>query len=54
VADQTLSSSEQRRAATFFEDPQRAQDFRTRDDAASEAAWRRYRDFADRARSRCG
>ncbi|SHI88810.1 arginine transporter [Wenxinia saemankumensis] len=53
VANDTLSGSEQRRAAQFFGDPQRAQDFRTRDDSASEAAWLRYRGFADRAEAIC-
>ena len=54
VADQELSRADQRRASSFFEDPQRAQDTRTRDDAGSEAFWRRYRTFADRAAASCG
>ena len=54
VADQSLSRSEQRRAAGFFSDPQRAQDTRQSDNASDEAFWRRYRAYADRAASVCG
>ncbi|SDE85246.1 arginine transporter [Limimaricola pyoseonensis] len=51
VADQSLSWGEQRRAAKFFDDPQRAQD--TRQENGSEAFWKRYRSFADRAEAIC-
>lgn len=51
AADSTLSGSEQRRAAKFFSDPQRAQDTRQQD--GQEAFWRRYRAFADRAEAIC-
>ncbi|SMY08791.1 arginine transporter [Flavimaricola marinus] len=54
VADQTLSSADQRRAATFFEDPDKAQETRTSDNASSEAFWDRYRAFSDSARQICG
>ncbi|GGL50986.1 hypothetical protein GCM10011392_01410 [Wenxinia marina] len=53
VANQTLSRADQRRAARFFDDPDEAQETRTRDDSATEAFWRRYRDFANRAESAC-
>lgn len=54
VADQTLSGSEQRRAAGFFEDPDKAQAARTSDNASTEAFWDRYRAFSDAARRSCG
>jgi hypothetical protein len=54
VANQSLSGSDQRKAATFFEDPQRAQDTRTSDNNRDEAFWDRYRAFADRAEATCG
>ena len=49
VANQTLSASDQRRAARFFDDPDRAQETRTSDSAGDEAFWLRYRAFADTA-----
>ena len=54
VANQTLSASDQRRAATFFEDPHLAQEARTADTPAMEAFWQRYRAFADTAERACG
>ncbi|MGZ9812226.1 hypothetical protein ACXN5S_17320 [Pseudoroseicyclus sp. H15] len=54
VANQSLSNSDQRRAATFFEDPQLAQEARTSDTPAMEAFWQRYRAFADSAERICG
>jgi hypothetical protein len=53
VANQTLTSAEQRRAAQFFREPQRAQDTRQSDRPGDEAFWRRYRAFADRAAAVC-
>ena len=54
VADQTLTGAEQRRAARFFDDPDRAQETRTSDRPADEEFWARYRAFADTARASCG
>ena len=54
VANQTLSRSDQARAASFFEDPDLAQETRTRDDARSEAFWDRYRAFSTAAERSCG
>lgn len=54
VASNSLSYSEQKRAATFFADPDLAQATRTRDDASSEAFWRRYKAFSERAAATCG
>jgi hypothetical protein len=54
AANETLSASDQRRAAGFFADPQEAQDTRQSDRAGDEAFWDRYQAFVQRARSRCG
>lgn len=53
VADQMLTRSDQRLAARFFKDPQRAQDVRQSDRADHEAFWKRYRDFGDSASKIC-
>lgn len=53
VADQTLSRGDQRRAARFFRDPQRAQDMRTSSRARDNAFWTRYRAFGSAAERRC-
>ncbi len=54
AANETLAAADQRRAATFFADPQRAHDTRFSDRPADDAFWDRYDAFVDRARSRCG
>lgn len=54
VANQSLSATDQRRAASFFAEPQAAQDTRQSDRASDEAFWTRYRAFADRAAASCG
>lgn len=54
VANQTLTGSEQRQAARFFDDPDRAQEVRTSDRPSDDAFWDRYRAFADTARVTCG
>ena len=54
AANARLSGAEQRRAAEFFADPQKAQDTRQSDNAGSERFWERYKDFAALARSMCG
>lgn len=53
VASQTLSAADQRRAAGFFSDPDRAQQTRQSDSASDEAFWLRYRAFSDRAATTC-
>ncbi|MEJ6403616.1 arginine transporter [Yoonia sp. 2307UL14-13] len=53
VANQTLSSRDQARAAAFFADPQLAQDTRQSDRRNDEAFWDRYKMFSDRARQQC-
>lgn len=53
AANQTLNGSDQIRAATFFGDPQLAQDTRQSDNRSLEAFWDRYKVFADTARRQC-
>jgi hypothetical protein len=53
VADQNLSGGDQRRAAAFFSDPDRAQDVRVSDTARDEAFWQRYVAFGELAEAYC-
>lgn len=53
VADQVLTRRDQRLAARFFRDPQRAQDTRMSDRADHEAFWKRYRTFGQYAAASC-
>ena len=53
VADQILTRSDQRRAAKFFKDPQKAQDMRQSDNDAHEDFWKRYRAFGNSASNVC-
>ena len=53
VADQTLSGSDQRRAAAFFKNPAKAQEVRQSDRASDEAFWLRYKGFGDTAEAYC-
>ncbi len=53
VADRTLSRGDQRMAARFFRDPQRAQDIRQSDNASHEVFWRKYRAFGETAAAMC-
>lgn len=54
VADATLSNSDQRRVATFFADPELAQEIRASDTSAADAFWDRYLVFIDAAQATCG
>ncbi|MEM6408089.1 MAG: hypothetical protein AAF700_06680 [Pseudomonadota bacterium] len=45
MADRHLSDRDQRLAASFFSNPQRAQDIRQSDRRADEAFWGRYKVF---------
>ena len=47
AADRTLSERDQRLAATFFKDPDRAQEIRQSDRRRDEAFWERYKTFRD-------
>lgn len=54
VADQTLTSSDQRTAARFFKDPQKAQDMRMSKSDRDNAFWERYQNFGYTAGKVCG
>lgn len=53
VANQTLSRSDQRRAADFFRDPHRAQEVRMSKSDADNAFWARYKRFTSAAEAYC-
>lgn len=53
VANQTLSRSDQRRAASFFRDPHEAQEVRMSKRDADNAFWARYKRFAGQAEAYC-
>ena len=53
VADLTLSQSEQKLAASFFNDPQKAQDLRQSSNPRNERFWQRYKDFGANAGQFC-
>lgn len=53
VASQTLTRSEQRRAARFFANPQEAQDVRMSRSTADNTFWARYRAFGEAAEQHC-
>lgn len=53
VANQTLSRSDQRRAAGFFRDPHEAQEVRMSKRDSDNAFWARYKSFAGRAEAYC-
>ncbi len=54
VANTRLSRSDQRLAASFYQDPQKAQDIRQSDRASDESFWQRYRAYAESAERICG
>lgn len=53
AASAELSRADQRLAATFFDDPHRAQEIRQSDRPAHEAFWQRYKAFGARAERMC-
>jgi hypothetical protein len=53
AADATLTLSEQRKAAKFFKDPQKAQDTRQSDNSSNENFWKLYKNFGLTAESYC-
>ena len=53
VADMTLNRSDQRLAATFFKDPQKAQDVRMSKKDAHDTFWDRYQNFGVTAAALC-
>lgn len=54
VADQVLRGPDQRRAAKFFADPDRAHDTWMSQSAADDAFWDRYKAFGASATASCG
>lgn len=53
VADMTLRGSDQRRAASFFRDPEKAQKVKMSKSAADDAFWDRYAAFGEQAEAFC-
>lgn len=53
AADMTLRSADQRRAAAFFKDPDRAQQVRMSKTDADNAFWERYKNFSATAEGVC-
>jgi hypothetical protein len=53
VADLTLRDGDQRKAAKFFTDPDRAQDVRMSSRDADNAFWDRYKNFGVTAEAYC-
>ncbi|OSQ51419.1 hypothetical protein [Marivita geojedonensis] len=53
VANGSLSGSDQRKAARFFRDPQRAMDVKMSKTASDDAFWERYERFAARSEQSC-
>jgi hypothetical protein len=53
VADQSLSGRDQRKAARFFRNPQRAMDVKMSKTTADDAFWDRYKLFASRSERSC-
>lgn len=53
AANRHLNGSDQRLAATFFEDPERANDIKINDSRSADAFWERYRAFTRTAERSC-
>jgi hypothetical protein len=53
AANQTLSSSQQRRAVKFYQDPHLAQEIRQSDRAANETFWLAYKAYGEAAQAVC-
>jgi hypothetical protein len=54
VADQTLSGADQRRAAGFFKDPEKAHKTWMSKTRSDDAFWDRYKAFGAQAEAFCG
>jgi hypothetical protein len=54
VANGSLSTADQRRAAEFFANPDKAEQVRRSDATRDDEFWERYRAFASRAEAVCG
>ena len=53
VADMTLTGGDQRRAASFFKDPERAQKVKMSKRNGDDAFWDRYKAFGEQAEAYC-
>ncbi len=53
VADMTLRGADQRKAATFFKDPDKAHDTWMSKRSSDDAFWERYKAFGATAEARC-
>lgn len=53
AADRTLSTKDQKLAASFFADPDRAQEVRMSDRRSHERFWERYKAFGEFASALC-
>ncbi len=53
AADRTLSRKDQKLAASFFKDPDRAQEIRMSDRQSHERFWERYKAFGEFASALC-
>ncbi|WP_366942597.1 hypothetical protein [uncultured Tateyamaria sp.] len=53
VADQSLNTDDQRRGASFFEDPHRAQEVRQSDRSADERFWTKWKAYSSDAARMC-
>ncbi|WP_299351850.1 hypothetical protein [uncultured Shimia sp.] len=53
VADRELSRRDQKLAASFFKDPQKAQDTRQSDKRSQEQFWKRYKAFGNTFAASC-
>ena len=54
VADQELSRRDQKLAASFFQDPHKAQEIRQSDRSSHEQFWKRYKAFGATFAASCG
>lgn len=54
AASNTLSRSQMREGARWFDEPQRAQDVRQSDRESDEAMWSAWRTFSSLAQQSCG
>ena len=54
VADQSLRGGDQRRVASFFRNPDKAQEVFLSKKSADDAVWLRYKAFASQAEQSCG
>lgn len=53
AADLTLTRKDQKIAASFFQDPHRAQEIRQSDDDYHESFWKKYKSFGATAETYC-